>query len=190
MRFHALCLLVLFPLLQGCAALVLGGGAVSVLIAKDPRSAGSLVDDQVVEVKSTSSLKEDPLTQPGRIVVSSYNGLVLLVGEVPSEDAKARASDIVKAKPNVKQVVNELKVASTSALGTRSKDAWIAARAKAELLTADDHPGLKVKATVDSGVAYLQGIVKRDDGDWAATVVSNLPYVHTVVKVFEYRDLP
>lgn len=179
-------LLLLLPLFQGCAALVVGGGAASVLIAKDPRSAGSLVDDQLIEVKSGASLREDPLTKPGRIIVSSYNGLVLLAGEVSGEEAKARAADIVRAKANVKNVVNELHIGDTPPLGARSKDAWIATRAKAELLTAEGHPGLKIKVTVDRGVAYLQGMVSRDDGDWAATVVSNLPHVHTVVKVFEY----
>lgn len=181
--------LVLSTSLSGCAAALIGGAAATgAYIAQDRRSVGNFVDDQVLEVKSANVLRSDPLTAPGRIIVSSFNGNVLLVGEVPSEAAKARAAQIVAANGDVRRVVNELKIGPISPLQERSRDSWIAAQVKTRLLAAEDHPGLKVKVTVDDGVVYLQGLVTPDEGDWAANIASHVAGVTKVVKVYQYTS--
>ncbi|MEW5791417.1 MAG: BON domain-containing protein [Pseudomonadota bacterium] len=178
--------LALPAVLGGCAAAVVGGLATGAYVAQDRRTVGSLVDDKVLAVKATSALRQDPLTVPGRIIVSSFNGTVLLVGEVPSEEAKARAGDLVQRQGGVQRVVNELRVGPIAPLGERAKDSWIKAEVKTRLLAAEDHPGLKVNVTVDRGVVYLQGLVRQDEGDWAADVASHVSGVTQVVKVYEY----
>ncbi|MEK8088919.1 BON domain-containing protein [Thermithiobacillus plumbiphilus] len=188
MRFRSTLLLVLAlpPLLSGCAAAVVGGLATGAYVAQDRRSVGSLVDDQVLEVKINNALRSDPQAGYGRIIVSSFNGNVLLAGDVPNQAAKDNATRIANEQQDVKRVFNELHVGPIAPLSDRSRDTWIAAEVKTRLLGAEDHPGLKVKVTVDRGVVYLQGLVRQDEGDWAANVASNVSGVKQVVKVFEY----
>lgn len=183
-----LLVVILPPLLTGCAAAVLGGLATGAYVAQDRRSIGSLVDDQVLEVKISNALRADPQAGYGRIIVSSFNGNVLLVGDVPSQAAKDNAARIAKQQLGVKQVYNELNVGPIAPASDSARDTWIRAEVKTRLLGAEDHPGLKVKVTVDKGIVYLQGLVSRDEGNWAASVASNVSGVKQVVKVFEYTS--
>ena len=74
----------LLPLLDGCAPAVVAVGAAEVaIVAGDPRTTGTQLDDQSIEFKVSSEAG----TRYGNDVhlnVTSYNGVVLLTGEVPS----------------------------------------------------------------------------------------------------------
>ena len=77
-------------LLGGCAALFVGGTAMGVSVAHDRRTTGSVVDDQTIELK-LYDLFMRTLPPGNRIATTSYNGAVLLTGEVVSAQAGGRA---------------------------------------------------------------------------------------------------
>ncbi len=81
-------LLVSTLLLQGCAALVVGGAAGTAKASGDRRTLGAQWDDQTIELKAANLLADNkPLSAASKISVYSNNGRVLLVGQTPS-DAK------------------------------------------------------------------------------------------------------
>ena len=61
-----------------------------VLVATDRRTTGAQVEDQGIELKALSRVRE--LASLGHVNVTSYNRMLLLTGEVPERDASARAS--------------------------------------------------------------------------------------------------
>ena len=78
-------------LLSGCGALLVGGIVVGgTMIATDRRTTGAQVDDETIEVKSSSRMSET-FADRARIDTTSYNRLVLLTGEVPTAEDKTRA---------------------------------------------------------------------------------------------------
>ncbi|EEQ9897857.1 osmotically-inducible protein OsmY, partial [Escherichia coli] len=69
-------------LLQGCvAAAVVGTAAVGTKAATDPRSVGTQVDDEVLELRVSSALsKDEQIRKEARISEIAYQGRVLLIG--------------------------------------------------------------------------------------------------------------
>ncbi|MBK6660814.1 MAG: hypothetical protein IPG43_22965 [Proteobacteria bacterium] len=63
--------------LSGCIGVVLGGAAGGASVVNDPRTAGSLVEDESIELKAGNLLRGDKeLAQQTHINVTSYNQIV------------------------------------------------------------------------------------------------------------------
>ncbi len=186
-----LALLLLLPLLvlQGCATAVVTGAATGASIAHDRRSTGSVIDDQGIEFKASYALfKNKEIYDQSHINVTSYNGVVLLTGETPSEDLKQQVSAEIKAIAKVRRVHNELIIAAPSALPSRSSDSWITSKIKTKLATEKGIDPFYVKVVTEHGIVYLMGILSRAEADLAVSVVTKSAGVQRVVKIFEYTD--
>jgi len=108
-------------------------------ISEDPteRTAGARVEDQSIETKVIVNMKsQEPAFRKANFNVISHNGVVLLVGQVASNDLKNKASEIAsKASTKIKRIHNELEVAGKTGLLARSNDSWIATKVRTILLT-------------------------------------------------------
>lgn len=181
-------LLIATPL-QGCAPVIVAGAATGAIIAKDRRSAGTILDDQTTELKINSAIRDDePLIRSARISVVVYNGVALLVGQVPSEQHRKRAAAHARQNIKVKQVNNEIKITEPISLKVQNNDTWITTKAKSSLLSAKGVGGVDIKVVTERGIVYLMGLVTREEGDAAAKTVQQVKGVQGIVKVFEYVD--
>ena len=90
------------------------------------RTIGSKIDDSLIETKAAVNIsKASPdLDKGSHIVVSSYNGIVLLAGQTPRADLKSLAEQTAGQVQRVKKVHNELQVTGNSSLLARSNDSW------------------------------------------------------------------
>ncbi len=86
------------PFLAGCALVAATGAAAGtgVAIAEDRRSAGTMVQDESVELKSNRRIKEK-FGRKVHVEVTSFNQDVLLTGEAASATVKNEIEDIVRA---------------------------------------------------------------------------------------------
>jgi osmotically-inducible protein OsmY len=172
--------------LCGCAPLIVGGAAMAGKVAIDRRTAGIQVEDEAIEIRSESGLRSI-LPKNSHVKVSSYNRLVLLTGEINSENEKALAERFVKSQDNVKTVINELSIAPESSLTQRAKDQWITVSVKTQLLQTKDIHASAVHVVTQNGVVYLMGRVTSAEATRASHLVSTgqTSGVQKVVKVFE-----
>jgi osmotically-inducible protein OsmY len=172
--------------LEGCVPLVIGAAAGgTALVATDRRTTGTQVDDEVIEDKISFQLRER-FKGDFHVNVTSYNGIVLLTGEVPAEAARADIAALVLATPKVRAVQNELAIGPVTDLGSRSNDTLITSKVKTRFVEANKFQINHVKVITERGVVYLLGLVRRDEGDAAAEIASTTAGVQRVVKVFEY----
>lgn len=183
---------VLFAMtLSGCAPVLIGSAIVTgVNIAHDRRSAGQVLDDKIITASVKNELRKS-LEDDSRIKVDSYNGVVLLAGEVKTQDDRVRAEDSAAVKDGVMKVVNELKlVGEISNLGPRTKDSYLTSKAKASLLKVklENFDPTRVKITTANREVYLMGMVTRDEADAVVERIRHLRGVNRVVKIFEYID--
>ena len=74
--------------LSGCFPLIVGGAVGGALVATDRRTSGSVVEDEGIELRASSRIRE-ALGDRAHINVTSYNRQVLLTGEVPNEIGRA-----------------------------------------------------------------------------------------------------
>jgi osmotically-inducible protein OsmY len=172
-------------LLAACAPLLIGGAAVSgVLAYRDRRTSGAQIEDQAIELKAGPRLKE-ALAGPFHLNVTSFNRLVLITGEVGSEGDREAAEKAVAAIDNVRSVVNEAAAMDSSSLTQRSNDALITSKVKATFIDNGNVDANAVKVLTERGVVYLMGRVTEREADKAAEVARSVSGVQKVVRVFD-----
>ncbi len=176
--------------MSGCTFVAATAAAVTAIdIARDRRTTGSYIDDQLIETKGKYELITNPdLKGTTHFNVTSMNGVVLLTGEAPRPEQRTLAVDIVQDIAQVRQVVNEVKIAGKSNLGSRSNDSWLTSKVKVRLFDADNLDATRIKVVTESSIVYLMGLVSRIEGDSAAQSARTVTGVERVVKVFEYID--
>ena len=171
--------------LSGCAAIVVGGAVVGgTLMATDRRSSGTQVDDQTIELKAGSRIKE-AIGDRGHINVTSYNRIALITGEVPTEADKVAVEQAIARIDNVRSTVNELMVGFSSSLTARSNDALVSTKVKATLVDAGDVTANAFKIVTERNVVYLMGRVTDTEASRAVDLTSRISGVQKVVRVFE-----
>ena len=171
--------------LGGCAALVIGGAFVGgSLIVTDRRTSGAQIDDQSIEIKANSRVRE-LLADRGHVSTTSYNRLVLLTGEVATEADKAAVEQAVARVDNVRSVVNELAVTGMSSLTSRSNDTFLTSKVKTSLVDAKDLLANAFKVVTERGTVYLMGRVSEREATRASDIARGVPGVQKVVRVFE-----
>jgi osmotically-inducible protein OsmY len=183
------CLLAMLPLLQACAGAVVATGVAAGAVAVDRRTTGTMIDDQTIEIKARQAfLSDSQISRKAHVSPTSFNGVVLLTGQAPNVELKARAEELVTSIPKVRSVHNELVVAAPSAMITRTSDTWITGKVKSNLLASDFMDATRTKVVTENGTVYLMGLVTRAEGDQAARIAHRIGGVQRVVKVFEYLD--
>lgn len=175
--------------LQGCVPLIATGAGAGVLMATDRRTSGTYIEDQEIELRTSSRIREAFPADNVHTNVNSFNRVVLLTGEVPNEVTKQKIYDIAKGVGNVRNVVNELVIGPTALLSARTNDAYITTKVKTRFVDAKRFPINAVKVTTENGVVYLMGMVTEQEGKDAAQIASTTVGVTKVVKMFEYVTL-
>lgn len=173
-------------LLNGCIPLAITGVVATAQIATDRRTSGAQLDDEFIEDKAVAQIA-DRLKSDIHVNVTSYNGIVLLTGEVATEASKNDVAQLVRSLPKVRVVQNELVVGPTSSFSARTNDTVITSKVKSRFVEAHSKFQINhVKVVTERSVVYLMGIVRRDEGDAAAEIARTTSGVERVVKVFEY----
>jgi osmotically-inducible protein OsmY len=167
-----------FPLVAGGA---LAGGA---LVATDRRTSGAQLEDEGIELRSMSRLREH-IGSRARVSVTSYNRQVLLTGEVLNEQDKKLVEQVISRVENVSSVVNELAIINSPSLIQRSSDVLITGQVKALLIDAKDLYANAFKVVTERGTVYLMGRVTQREADRATDIVRGARGVQKVVRILE-----
>jgi osmotically-inducible protein OsmY len=178
--------------------LMLGTGCTTLLseaagpegIQENPgkRTTGARIEDEFIETKIAVNMKsQEPELRNANFDVISHNGVVLLVGQVQSEQLKRRATEIASEASNkIKRIHNELEISGKTGLLARSNDAWISTKVRTQFLADESVPSGQVKVVTENGSVFLMGMVNQQQGNNAAALARNISGVTRVVKVFEY----
>lgn len=171
-------------LLSGCEAILVGAAVMGTgMVVTDRRSPGIQLEDQNIANKASTRVRE--LATLGRVNVSSYNRLVLITGEVPTENDKAAVERAVAGVENVRGTVNELAVMPNVGASTWSSDSVLLGKIKASLVDAKDLHANAFRVIVERGNVYLMGRVTEREANRAADIARSVSGVQKVIKVFE-----
>ena len=184
-RSLALVTLAALPLLQGCFPLAVTGMGAAALMANDRRTSGTYIEDESIEWKAVARLREIN-GRGAHINPTSFNRLVLLTGEAPTEELKREAEEIARKVENVREVTNEIRIAAPSNLAARGNDALITSNVKARMVNNGRVSPTHVKVLTEANVVYLMGLLTTDEADAAVEIARSAQGVSRVVKVFEY----
>jgi osmotically-inducible protein OsmY len=171
--------------LSACAPLVVGGAMLGgTLMATDRRTSGTQIEDQAIELKSMNRIR-DVIGERGHVSATSYNRMVLITGEVPSDADKTAIEQAVQRTENVRSTVNEIEVAGNPSLTSRSNDAILTSKVKASFIDAKDIFANAFKVITERGTVYLMGRVTEREATRAVELARGVSGVQRVVRVFE-----
>jgi osmotically-inducible protein OsmY len=154
-------------LLSGCAASIIGGGAVAIDTTADRRTHGIILEDSI------------------HTNVTSYNGHVLILGQAPNESIKKQIGLSIESLPNVKTVTNELTISPVATIASRAQDTLITSNVKARFFRENKVSPFFVKVVTENKIVYLMGILNEEEAHEAERIARSASQVVKVVKLFE-----
>ncbi|MBU1285251.1 MAG: BON domain-containing protein [Gammaproteobacteria bacterium] len=155
------------------------------------RSIGNKIDDQFLApaVSNEISKAHADLAGPtSHIVVTAYNGVVLLAGQTPRSELKGQAEQAARKVQGITKIHNEIQVLQPTSLLARSNDSLLTTKIKAQMLTDSSVPSSSIKVVTENGIVYLLGLVSRQEANQAASVVQSVSGVQKIVKLFQYTN--
>lgn len=169
-------------LLAGAAT----GGAVNV--AGSSNSVPSQATDIEIKSELYTILNNEPGLNGADVEVTVFNGIVLLLGQVPTA---AIQSDITSKASQIKNVVivyDQMTVGPNVTFSEFANDGWITSKVKGNMMGVVNP--LLFKVVTQNKVVYLMGQVTVEEGDQAAAIASETSGVQKVVKIFNYVTPP
>lgn len=171
--------------LSGCAPILIGGAVVtSATVITDRRTTGSIVDDEVLEKRVRYEIGEVIGHEKHHVVVTSYEGKVLLTGEVLTAADRQKAQDTAVKSVGVHSVINELAVMTPATVGAVLSDSMLATKVRSSIIGTKKISLNQMKVDVQRGIVYLMGIVTIDEARTATKVAAGVSGVQQVVTCF------
>ena len=181
----------LYAFLQGCGSIMASAGAGPIEEDISERTFAQQLEDESIETKAKVNINAASAGyEAAHLSIVSFNGFVLLAGQVPSEDLKTLATNVVRKIHGVRRIYNELEVGPETSVGTRTNDTWITTQVKTKLLASSDTPGTRVKVVTENSVVYLLGLLSAEEADRVALETAEVNSVERVVKLFEIISAP
>lgn len=175
--------------LSGCGTLLTAADSETIEDDKGERTFGASMDDESIETKARVNVHAaNEAFDDAHISIISYNAYVLIVGQVPTEELKQQASDVIRKIRRVRRIYNELEITGNTSFMTRTSDTWITSKVKTNLIANAETEGLRVKVVTENGVVYLMGLATHAEADRIVDVASSSYGVRKVVRLFEYID--
>ncbi|TDP32700.1 osmotically-inducible protein OsmY [Idiomarina aquatica] len=172
-------------MLNSCAVVATGAAAVGISSVTDPRTIGSQLDDQTIEMKANAKLGNDEQLGDYRLRVVSYDQQVLLIGQVPNDGMRQRAEEVIADTNGIERIFNQVRVSSQAGLSVQSNDAWITSQVKLKLAANEQVSASDIKVVTENSEVFLLGIVGRASAEIAVNIARNVKGVSRVVKAFK-----
>lgn len=148
--------------LTSCAQVIVGGTASSGLVLVQERSTKQAAIDILIKAKIEESMfsnSYEKLFSKVRVIV--YEGKVLLVGTVESQDTSIKAEELSWQTKNVKEVANYISVGKNDIVDY-VKDTRISLEFRAKLLTDQEISEVNFSSTTENRILYIVGIAQNE----------------------------
>lgn len=193
-RIMAMPTLLMAPLLSGCVAAVAAGAVVTASSVNDRRGFNTVMSDKNIQLSAYDLLNADKeLVLQNRVMISVYDGMMLLTGEVRTEALKQRAESIVTGFNGINRLVNEIDIMEPQGYWENRNDNKITAAVKLAMADATSLPGFdvtKIKISTAHRVVYLMAILTPQEEEVVVEIARNVPDVERVVKIFKLYEEP
>ncbi len=116
-----------------------------------------------------------------RIKIDSFNGTVLVTGEVPDKESKQKIQYLLSQMPDIKSLFNELRISRPHSMSYKVQDGYITSQLMAKIVA---HPRLRlshVKIITEMGVVYVMGRIGQQEQQEIIKLANNTAAVLEVV---------
>lgn len=152
--------------------------------ASQERGLGGFVTDSEIRTRYGFWLFQKDHKLYMRVHTNCYEGRLLLMGRLPTEEMRDEAVSLAWQVPGVKAVINEISVGEDCSMGRKIRDSLIEKRLETALFFKGNISSRNYQVYVYNGIVYLTGIaVNREELD---TVINIARGINGVEKVLSY----
>ncbi|NVC63446.1 BON domain-containing protein [Vibrio sp. 05-20-BW147] len=174
--------------LSGCAGLFIAGAATTATIVTDTRTTKEIWLDNNIEFEIAAIGNKAPYRGKVRIVASSYNGTVVLMGQASTVEERSGFEQQARSIKGVQVLHNQVKVKAPLNVSQISNDSWITTKVKSALLTDESLNSVKIKVITEDADVFLFGYVNSQQAEKATEIARNISGVKQVVRAFQYGE--
>ena len=189
MPYKAITIFFISFFVYGCSYLAEVTG---LALLHDRREGSALFSDEGIEMEADiEHNKHKDLRTFTHINVTAYNGKVLLTGEAKTPQLRDKVVNQVRVISGVKIVHNEIVIAPTTSLNSRTHDSYLTTSVKSAISDIDKIPGFdttRVKVVTENNVVFLMGLVHRNEAQAAIAKAQGISTVKKVVPIFEFIE--
>jgi osmotically-inducible protein OsmY len=177
--------------LAGCAAAVVGAGAVGGTAATEERGIRGAFSDTAIRARINELWLDHSAEMYQNVSLQVQEGRVLLTGKVKDPQMRLDAVRLAWQAQGVKEVINEIQVTEEGGFQSYARDTWISTQLKSKLLIDRQVSSQNYSIETVGGVVYIMGIAKSQaELDRVTNHARNLSYVRRVVSYVKLRDDP
>jgi osmotically-inducible protein OsmY len=184
LNLKSLAVILISTLLTGCVVAVVAGAAAGMVY--DRRSVSTMEADARLFHVIHTAIVTDPQFRDSRILVTSFNRVVLLVGQTPTDSLRVVAEKVARSSPGILRVYDEVSIGNPIPLTQRTKDSWITGQVRSSMLTKKGLESGSVRIVTENGIVYLMGIATEEQAALSVDVARRVNGVSKVVKIFQY----
>ncbi len=157
------------------------------MVTGDRRSISTMMVDKKINCQALIQLNSEPrLKKTSHITTTTFNRVILLVGETRTEALRHRAYELVKAVPDIRRINNAVIIADPLDSKERTMDTWTTTKVKSIMLAEKGLNSTQIKVVTEDSVVYLLGLVTHPQAELATDVARQVSGVRKVVTLFEY----
>lgn len=148
----------------------------------DDRSAGQVLDDNVIHTKIAANLAN----QSGRLFLDVdtvvFQSRVMLTGAVKQRSDFDTAAQVANSVGGVREVINEIQVTDDGGFAATASDLTIETKLKVKLVSADGVRASNYRWKAVNGVVYLLGIAQdQTERDIVLAQIKNTQGVRRII---------
>lgn len=144
-------------------------------------------NDQYITMRGYQTLEIDSDNfKHTNITLTTYEGTVLLTGQVFTQEQKQDATKLIKRIPGVTEVYNWLEISERVTRLTQLQDSWLTTKIKAKLMATSEVDASQVKVLTENGTVFVMGILTPDEAEAVVDCISDTDGVKRIIKIFNY----
>jgi len=172
--------------------MILAGSAISTGVSAlnvmtDRRAKGISQEDDRIAKDIVETLKKDKeITEKVRVQVYSYNKIVLLAGEAPSQDLIDKTNSIASTISGIRKINSYFELMPAISKQDQEIDSHLRMLLNSALFMSHGYNAMHPHLTVENGIVYILGLLTRDEGEKMIETIRQLQGVRRVVPLIEY----
>ncbi len=188
-KYLILLLLLITPLISGCASAIIGGGATIGVASFQERG----LEQAARDVKLATQIRAKYISFNAKLAIdvgiTVYENRVLLTGILATEELRAEAVGMVWQVNNIKDVINEIQLSTDEGVVEFMHDSWITTQLQAKLTFDEDILAINYVIETVNGTIYLIGIaINKAEHDRVLNHARNIERVKRVISHVRIKD--
>lgn len=157
-------------------------------VGSSSTTTANITSDSAIQSNLSAKLNNSDNFPNSNVYVDSFNGTVLLTGQIKDQDQKNFMLNVVRGYPGVTKIYDYTEIRLPTSFSVRSSDSMITTNVKAQLLGTNGIPSNSIKIETTNAVVYMMGNLTRAQAESAAQMTALVGGVEKVITLFNYTE--